>query len=103
MKYTVFENIPVINLHHIPLDHVGYAIIKRTIDILGSFFGLILISPILLITAIGIKLTSPGPIIYKQQRVGRNRKPFTMYKFRSMRIVDNADNNADVGILRSSI
>ena len=90
-QIDVLEDIPVINLHHIPLDNIGYAILKRSIDILGSFFGLILISPVLLITAIGIKLTSPGPVIYKQLRVGRNRKNFTMYKFRSMRIVDNAD------------
>ncbi len=90
-QIEVLEDIPVINLHHIPLDNVGYAIIKRAIDILGSLFGLILISPLLLVTAVGIKLTSPGPIIYKQLRVGKNRKNFTMYKFRSMRIADNAD------------
>ena len=90
-QIEVLEDIPIINLHHIPLDNLVFAILKRTVDILGSFFGLILISPVLLVTAIGIKLTSPGPVIYKQLRVGRNRKQFTMYKFRSMRIVDNAD------------
>ncbi|SJZ46409.1 sugar transferase [Selenihalanaerobacter shriftii] len=57
---------------------------KRLIDIVGSIFGLILTLPIMLITAIVIKLESPGPIIFKQNRMGLNGKGFTIYKFRSM-------------------
>ena len=79
-------SIPLINVRRIPLDNLGNAFIKRTMDIVGSLILLILVSPILLITAIIIKCTSKGPIIFKQTRVGLNKKLFTMYKFRSMRV-----------------
>lgn len=62
--------------------------IKRIIDIISSVILIIIFSPVLLITAIIIKLTSPGPIIFKQKRVGQNRE-FQMFKFRSMRVGDN--------------
>lgn len=64
---------------------IMYKFIKRTIDIIGSLIGLILLSPIFIITAIVIKLESPGPIIFKQIRVGKNSETFCIYKFRSMR------------------
>lgn len=79
-------SIPLINIRRIPLDNLGNAFIKRSMDIAGSLILLILVSPILLITAIIIKCTSKGPIIFKQTRVGLNKKLFTMYKFRSMRV-----------------
>lgn len=62
---------------------------KRSVDILGSLFLLILFSPIIIITATLIKCTSIGPIFFKQKRVGMNSKEFVMYKFRSMYIGDN--------------
>lgn len=58
--------------------------LKRFLDIVSSLFVLTVFSPLFLITAIGVKLSSPGPIIYKQKRIGLKGKPFTMYKFRSM-------------------
>ncbi|WP_244834508.1 undecaprenyl-phosphate glucose phosphotransferase [Clostridium sp. BJN0001] len=79
-------NIPLINVRRIPLDNFGNAILKRIIDILGSLCLIILCSPIYICTAVLIKLTSKGPIFFKQQRVGLNKKLFTMYKFRSMRV-----------------
>lgn len=79
-------SIPLINIRRIPLDNLGNAFIKRAMDIVGSLILLILVSPILLITAIIIKCTSKGPIIFKQTRVGLNKKLFIMYKFRSMRV-----------------
>lgn len=62
--------------------------IKRVMDIVSSIILIIVFSPVLLIIAIIIKLTSPGPVIFKQKRVGQN-KEFDMYKFRSMRVGDN--------------
>ena len=47
---------------------------------------IILTSPVMLVTAIGVKLSSPGPVIFRQERIGLNKKPFMMYKFRSMRV-----------------
>lgn len=63
-----------------------YAFTKRCLDILGSILGLILTAPIIILTALAIKLTSPGPIFYSQIRVGRGGKLFPIYKFRSMRV-----------------
>ncbi len=61
-----------------------YFVIKKIIDLLGSIIGLILLSPILIITAIAIKLDSKGPVFFIQERVGKNEQAFNMYKFRSM-------------------
>lgn len=67
------------------LDRKAFQLgVKRIIDVVGSLAGMLLLSPLLLLTALGIALTSPGPIIFKQIRVGRRGKPFSFYKFRSM-------------------
>lgn len=58
--------------------------IKRIIDFILSLTGIIILSPIMLLTAIAIKLESKGPIIFKQERLGKNGKVFLIYKFRSM-------------------
>lgn len=78
--------LPVINIRHVPLTNTINAVIKRIVDILGSLFGIILVSPIMLISALAVKLSSPGPIIFKQERIGLHGKPFFMYKFRSMEL-----------------
>lgn len=59
---------------------------KRLFDIISSGIGLLILSPLFLIVAIWVKLDSPGPVFYKQVRVGRNNKDFYLYKFRSMRV-----------------
>ena len=61
-----------------------YEVTKRIIDIVGSFIGLIVLSPLMLIVSILIKLESKGEVIFKQKRVGLNGREFYMYKFRSM-------------------
>lgn len=71
------------------MKKILFAIFKRTIDIVGSLILLILFSGIMLVTMILIKLSSPGPIFFKQKRVGKNNKEFWMYKFRSMYTGDN--------------
>ena len=65
-------------------SNILYEVIKRIIDIVASFIGLILLSPLILIVSILIKLESKGEVIFKQKRVGLNGKEFYMYKFRSM-------------------
>ncbi len=79
-------NLPLINTRAIPLDNIGNSAIKRAIDIVLSLIFIILSSPIMLFAAIGVKLTSKGPVIFKQTRVGKNNKEFTIYKFRSMKV-----------------
>ncbi len=76
----------LINVRETPFDFLGNAIVKRTFDIIGSLILIILSSPVLILCAIGVKLSSPGPVIFKQERVGLNKKVFNMYKFRSMKI-----------------
>jgi len=65
--------------------------LKNFLDIIGSLLALIILSPFLLILIIGVKLSSPGPVFYRQERIGKNGKPFTIYKFRSM--YTNAEQN----------
>ena len=84
-------NSRVINMRATPLDRAGNALLKRTMDIVGSLVLIILTSPIMLAVAIGVKLSSPGPILFCQERVGRNKKVFKMMKFRSMRITGTED------------
>lgn len=79
-----FDGMPVINIRAVPLQNLFNRFIKRSIDIVGSIFGIILFSPVFIFLSIAIKLTSKGPIIFKQERVGLHNKEFTMYKFRSM-------------------
>ena len=87
--------IPLINMRYIPLENILNKTIKRAVDIVGSLVAIILFSPVMLIVAILIKLTSKGPIIFKQERIGLNKKPFIMYKFRSMKMQDPEEEKKD--------
>ncbi|MFC2583287.1 MAG: undecaprenyl-phosphate glucose phosphotransferase [Lachnoanaerobaculum saburreum] len=80
------QGLPVINIRHVPLTELHNAYIKRIVDIFGALFGIIVFSPVMIVTAILVKLTDGGPIIYAQERVGLHNKPFKMYKFRSMAV-----------------
>lgn len=78
--------LPVINIRHVPLSNTFNMMVKRVMDIAGSLVCIVLFSPVMLVTAALIRLTSRGPLIYKQERVGLNNQPFQMYKFRSMEV-----------------
>ena len=78
--------LPVINIRYVPLTNTFNAMVKRLMDIAGSIFGIIVASPVMLLACVAIKLSSPGPLIYKQERVGLHNKNFWMYKFRSMEV-----------------
>lgn len=80
--------LPVVHIRHVPLNNMLNATVKRIVDIFGALVAIILFSPIMIVVAITIKLTSPGPIIYCQERVGLHNRPFKMYKFRSMTVQD---------------
>lgn len=80
---------PVMELKSIPLDGWG-RILKRVFDFIFATLSLVILSPILLIIAILVKITSRGPIIYSQERIGRDESKFKLYKFRSMRLEDRA-------------
>ena len=80
--------LPVVNIRYVPLNNMFYAAIKRMGDIIGSLLCMVIFSPVMLIAFIGIKISSPGPVIYTQVRVGLHNKNFKMYKFRSMKVQD---------------
>ena len=69
-----------------PKKRLFYRFVKRTFDIVASALMLLLLSPVFLVLAIAVKCTSKGPIVFRQQRLGKGGKPFTCLKFRSMRI-----------------
>ena len=82
----MIEDIPIINIRYVPLDDGFNKFLKTLSDYAIAIIAIVITSPIMIVTAIAIKLTSRGPIIFKQERIGYNSKPFMMYKFRSMRV-----------------
>ena len=80
------QGLPVINIRYVPLTNTVNWIMKRLVDIFGSIAAIILASPFMLLSVILIKVTSPGPVIFKQERIGLHNKPFQMYKFRTMEV-----------------
>ena len=91
----MIEDIPIINIRYVPLDDNFNKFLKYTSDYVISIIAIIITSPIMFVTAIAIKLTSPGPIIFKQERVGHNGKIFEMYKFRSMKVQDPSEEKSE--------
>ena len=75
----------LIDMRATPLDNLGWAILKRAMDIASSLVLILLTSPVMLVTAVGVRMSSPGPILFRQERIGKGKKPFTMLKFRSMK------------------
>jgi exopolysaccharide biosynthesis polyprenyl glycosylphosphotransferase len=98
MLDLVFGNVKQSAIWRTPLVQVSpelmpiwQRVVKRLFDILVSLFVLIVFSPVYLITAIIVKASSPGPVFYVQERIGKNGRPFKMAKFRSMRVDAEAD------------
>jgi len=83
-----FDGIPLINVSQVPL-HGWSRLAKRAIDIIISLSALILLAPLLALIAVAVKLSSPGPVLFTQERVGERGKIFKMYKFRTMRNDDD--------------
>ncbi len=85
-----FFEIPFIRMHGIS-DNLLLKMGKRTFDFAASLIGILLLSPIYIGTALSIKLTTPGPVFYTKERVGKNGKTFAFYKFRSMAVGADQD------------
>jgi Undecaprenyl-phosphate glucose phosphotransferase len=88
------DGIPLMGLKESPLAFVYNRFIKRVIDITGSFIGIVLLSPLFLVIALSIKLSSKGPIFYLQKRVGEDRRRFAIIKFRTM--IDKAEKSTGI-------
>ena len=85
-RIEIVDGLPLINIRKIPLEFFANSILKRSFDVTVSLILLLVLSPVMLLTILGVKLSSPGPILFKQERVGLNRQPFNMLKFRSMKL-----------------
>lgn len=85
MHHSLSEiaGVPVVNISYSAIDGMN-EIVKTCEDYVLAAVLLVLASPLMLLIAVGVKLSSPGPILYRQQRIGWNERVFTMYKFRSM-------------------
>ena len=89
--------LPVINIHYTPLDGGFNSFIKRAFDIVGSLALIVLTLPIMLAAAIGVLISSPGPVFFVQERVGKMGKSFKMLKFRSMMVNVDSENGWTTG------
>ncbi len=89
------SGIPILGLSRLPLDRMFNKLVKRLLDIVGATVGLLLSVPIIAIFGALVYLESPGPILYRQRRIGRNGKIFNMLKIRSMRL--DAEKDGKVG------
>jgi exopolysaccharide biosynthesis polyprenyl glycosylphosphotransferase len=91
MQDLIFGTVKIQGIFHTPLIEISPDLmpiwqqaLKRLIDIVFSVIAIIVLTPFYIFTAIGVKLSSPGPIIFSQERIGKHGKPFLMHKFRSM-------------------
>ncbi|NLB55043.1 MAG: undecaprenyl-phosphate glucose phosphotransferase [Lentisphaerae bacterium] len=79
------EDIPLLGITRWPLDSFWNRVLKRTADIIGALFGLVILSPLFVILALVIKKTSKGDVFFRQERCGEDGRRFIMYKFRTMK------------------
>ncbi|MDY5969551.1 MAG: sugar transferase [Bacteroidales bacterium] len=93
LRDIIFGSVKLNNIFHSPLIEINPRLmpewqysVKRIADVVISLFALIILSPVYLVVAIIVKATSPGPVFYAQERIGKNGRPFKMHKFRSMYI-----------------
>lgn len=84
-------SMPLIDIRYTPADNIAGRLVKRLFDFFVSLILLIVLSPFLAAVAIGVKISSPGPVFFCQERVGKNGKIFKMYKFRSMKLNDTEE------------
>ena len=92
-KLFQLGNMQMLDLMSTPAESLDYALIKRAFDIFFSFAVLLLTSPIFALAAALVKISSPGPVFFAQERVGLNGEPFRMYKFRTMRVAAESESD----------
>jgi exopolysaccharide biosynthesis polyprenyl glycosylphosphotransferase len=95
LNLETISGIPILGVSRLPLDCMFNKLIKRLIDIVGALVGLLLSAPLIAFFGALVYLESPGPIFYRQRRLGRNGKPFQMWKLRSMQL--DAEKDGKVG------
>lgn len=94
LRLQTISGVSILGVEALPLDSVFNQLLKRMTDIVGAIIGLALSLPVMAVLAFLIRRESPGPVIYRQIRVGHNGRPFTIYKMRSMRLDAEAGSGA---------
>jgi len=92
-KLFQFGRLQMMNLAISPVESFAYTVLKRTFDLVSATLGVLILSPMFLAIAVLVKLSSPGPILFRQERVGRNGKIFTLLKFRTMHCSSTAESD----------
>jgi len=95
LHLETMRGVPVLGLSHLPLDNPFSIAYKQAVDIVGALVGLVLSAPLIAVFGFLVYRESPGPVFYKQRRLGRDGQPFWCYKIRSMRL--NAESDGQVG------
>lgn len=95
LHFETINGIPILGVSRLPLDRIFNKLIKRLVDIIGAMVGLVLSVPLIATFGSMVYLESPGPIFYRQRRLGRNGKGFDIIKIRSMRL--DAEKDGKVG------
>ncbi len=88
-----FGRLQMLDLISTPADNLNYSLVKRAFDVAFSSVTLIICAPLMLVIALVVKLTSPGPVLFSQDRVGLNGKIFKMYKFRTMKVAPSKESD----------
>jgi len=86
LQLESFHGMPVLGIGKLPLHHAFNNAVKRVVDIIGSIIGMILLSPVMALFMAWVYFESPGPVLYRQRRIGLNGKPFDILKIRSMKL-----------------
>ena len=86
LSIRVVSGVPLMGINNLHVDHFGSRVLKRMVDIVGSIVGLVLSVPVIAVLAVMIRRESPGPVFYRQTRLGLRGKPFEIIKLRSMRL-----------------
>ena len=92
-QVETMEGIPIISIREVPARTGFNRFLKRGFDVLFSLTVILLLSPVFILTTVAVKLTSRGPVFYKQERVGLDNRPFNMLKFRTMRVQEKQDSD----------
>jgi len=92
-KLFQLGNLQMLDLTSTPTESLDYAVLKRGFDITFSAFLLLVTSPIFALLALLVRLSSPGPVFFSQERIGLNGKSFRMYKFRTMRVAPQSESD----------
>src|SRR6185369_9036695 len=92
-RWFQFGDLQMLDVSATPIESPYYFVAKRAFDISFSLLAVLLTSPLMLIVAVLVRVTSKGPALFKQQRVGLNGHQFWMYKFRTMRLADRSESD----------